>query len=77
MEVALRKRLTDAAYKAATGGLDQVTVANVARLAGVSRPTVYKYFTTGRPALLDAARVEAERCGDGRVVALFILSERD
>lgn len=71
-----RERILAAAMRAARTGLENVTVSRVARLAGCTRPTVYVEFPKGKPALLEAVRAEAERVGDGSVVALFILTGR-
>lgn len=72
----LKQHILTAAVGAASSGLDQVTPTTVARVAFVSRPTVYKYFPGGRPALLDAVRVEALRVENATVVALFTLTGR-
>lgn len=72
----MRQQILTAAVKAAESGLDQITPTTVARVAGVTRPTVYKYFPGGRPALLSAVRVEAVRVENATVVALFTLTGR-
>lgn len=72
----MRQQILTAAVKAAESGLDRITPTTVAAVAGVTRPTVYKYFPGGRPALLSAVEVEAKRVGNGRVVALFTLTRR-
>lgn len=48
-----RDRLLEAAYRCvARRGLARTTIDDVAREAGMSRPTVYRYFPGGREALL-------------------------
>lgn len=70
----LKQHILTAALNAAEGGLDRVTPTVVAQAAGVSRPTVYKYFKKGRTALLEAVRSEARRVENAKVVALFTLT---
>lgn len=54
-------------------GLEAVSMTATARRAGVSRPTVYKWFSN-RDDLLAAVKYEATRTQNARVVAWFTLA---
>jgi AcrR family transcriptional regulator len=54
-------------------GLEAVRMTATARRAGVSKPTVYKWFAT-RDDLLAAVKDEATRTQNARVIAWFILA---
>jgi AcrR family transcriptional regulator len=62
---AARQRLLDAATRCiARDGLAATSVASVAAEAGVSRPTVYRYFDDRDELVRDALRVSAEGLRD-------------
>lgn len=49
-----RQRIVDAVFEVLGGGVAELTMPAIAKVAGVSLPTVYRYFPD-KPALLDAA----------------------
>jgi AcrR family transcriptional regulator len=59
----VRERLLEAAYRCvARDGMGRTTIEDIAREAGVSRPTVYRYFPGGKDALFrDVVTWEAGR----------------
>ena len=58
-----RQRIVDAVFDVMGGGVAELTMPAVAKSAGVSLPTVYRYFPD-KPALLDGAAEHArERLG--------------
>jgi AcrR family transcriptional regulator len=61
--VTVRQRLIEAAYSCvARDGMAKTTIEDIAREAGVSRPTVYRYFPGGKDALFrDVVAWEAGR----------------
>jgi AcrR family transcriptional regulator len=62
---AARERLLDAAARCmARDGLAGTTIASVATEAGVSRPTVYRYFEDRDTLVREALRVAADRLRD-------------
>lgn len=55
-----RQRIVDAVFEVMSGGVAELTMPAVAKAAGVSLPTVYRYFPD-KPALLDAAADDARQ----------------
>lgn len=58
----LRETILDAAVaEAALHGIRRLSVVDVARRAGISRPTLYKHFPSKDALVAEAVRREAER----------------
>lgn len=73
-----RDRILGAAVEAAaTHGIGRLTVGDVAKLAGVSRPTLYKYFRSKDVLVAAAVEREAERIVQAVVIQDLSLDPRE
>jgi AcrR family transcriptional regulator len=65
-----RRRILDATRTALAGfGPRKIALSDIARLAGVSRPTLYRYFSSKEELLEALAEYDRERFEDGMAAA--------